>query len=210
MDRRVIAVAIAVALVSSAPASSDPASNPAAEGPDALIIQAKDHAELSSKFCAANPNIEHIIVLPASLFVDSQQVICDSGPYKLYRIIEHDDTDDFEYFLDPPMYGKAESVGLRWKSRADHADDRSELPAIEVILGPARSGEHQGLAHVRIRSQSAQGAQAHGPARRCRPGPRYPADPVRARGRVLPPASSISARAKIGAGTSPSRWPRRR
>jgi len=67
MDRRVIAVAIAVALVSSAPASSDPASNPAAEGPDALIIQAKGHAELSSKFCAANPNIEHVIVLPASL-----------------------------------------------------------------------------------------------------------------------------------------------
>jgi len=116
MDRRVIAVAIAVALVSSAPASSDPASNPAAEGPDELIIQAKDHAELSSKFCAANPNMEHVIVLPASLFVDSHQVICDNGPYKLYRIIEHDDTDDYEYFLDPPIYGKENRLGCDGKA----------------------------------------------------------------------------------------------
>ena len=116
MNRRVIAVAIAVALVSSAPASSDPASNPAAEGPDALIIQAKDHTELSSKFCAANPNMEHVIVLPASLFVDSHQVICDNGPYKLYRIIEHDDTDDYEYFLDPPIYGKENWLGCDGKA----------------------------------------------------------------------------------------------
>ena len=116
MNRRVIAVAIAVALVSSAPASSDPASNPAAEGPDALIIQAKDHTELSSKFCAANPNVEDLIVLPASLFVDSHQVICDNGPYKLYRIIEHDDTDDYEYFLDPPIYGKENRLGCDGKA----------------------------------------------------------------------------------------------
>ncbi len=43
------------------------------------------------------------MVLPATLFVDSQELICDSGPYKLYRIIEHDDPDDFEYYLDPPF-----------------------------------------------------------------------------------------------------------
>ncbi len=116
MNRRVIAVAIAVALVSSAPASSDPASNPAAEGPDALIIQAKDHTELSSKFGAAHPHMEHVIVLPASLFVDSHQVICDNGPYKLYRIIEHDDTDDYEYFLDPPIYGKENRLGCDGKA----------------------------------------------------------------------------------------------
>jgi hypothetical protein len=73
---------------------------------DAPIIEAKDHADLSQKLCAANPKVEHVIVLPAALFVDSQQVICPNGPYKLYRIIEHDDTDDFEYFLDPPSYSK--------------------------------------------------------------------------------------------------------
>ena len=116
MNRRVIAVAIAVALVSSAPASSDPASNHPPDGPDARIIQPTDHTELSSKFCAANPNMEHVIVLPASLFVDSHQVICDNGPYKLYRIIEHDDTDDYEYFLDPPIYGKENRLGCDGKA----------------------------------------------------------------------------------------------
>src|SRR5689334_16482642 len=49
-------------------------------------IQVKDQAELNEKFCAANPNMEHVLVLPASLFGDGQQVICASGPYKLYRI----------------------------------------------------------------------------------------------------------------------------
>ena len=108
MDRRVVCGVIAAVLAAAGPAWSDPV--PATD--DTLIIQAKDHAELNEKFCAANPNVEHIFVLPASLFVDSQQVICDSGPYKLYRIIEHDDTDDFEYFLDPPVYGKQIAFGV--------------------------------------------------------------------------------------------------
>ena len=63
----------------------------------------KDHDELNEKWCAADPNVEHIIVLPASLFVDSQQLVCNGSIYKLYRVIENDDPDDFEYFLDPPF-----------------------------------------------------------------------------------------------------------
>ena len=86
MDRRIVCVAIAV-LASAGPAFSDPVR----ATDDTLIIQAKDHADLNEKLCAANPNVEHIFVLPASLFVDSQQLICDGGPYKLYRLIEHDD-----------------------------------------------------------------------------------------------------------------------
>lgn len=82
---------------------------------EALIIQAKDHKELNEKFCAASPDVEHILVLPASLFVDSQEVICDSGPYKLYRIIEHDDPDDFEYYLDPP-FGAESRLGCDGKA----------------------------------------------------------------------------------------------
>ena len=101
MDRRIVGVAIAV-LASAGPAFSDPVR----ATDDTLIIQAKDHADLQEKWCAANPNVEHIFVLPASLFVDSQQLICDGGPYKLYRLIEHDDPDDFEYFLDPPFANK--------------------------------------------------------------------------------------------------------
>jgi hypothetical protein len=104
VDRLVVAVALAVVLASVGPAFSDPASVP--ETPDSLIIQAKDHAELNEKWCAANPNVEHVFVLPAALFVDSAQLNCGSGPYKLYRIIEHDDPDDFEYFLDPPFGNK--------------------------------------------------------------------------------------------------------
>jgi hypothetical protein len=106
VDRLVVSVAIAAVLASAGPAFSEsvPASVP--ETPDALIIQATDHAELKEKWCGANPNVEHIFVLPASLFVDSEQLICDGGPYKLYRIIEHDDPDDYEYFLDPPFGNK--------------------------------------------------------------------------------------------------------
>ena len=104
MDRLVVSVAIAAVLASAGPALSESASVP--EGPDALIIQVKDSAELKEKWCAANPNVEHIFVLPASLFVDSEQLICDGGPYKLYRLIENDDPDDYEYFLDPPFGNK--------------------------------------------------------------------------------------------------------
>jgi hypothetical protein len=115
VDRLVVPLAIAAVLASVAPASSksESASSRAA---DALIIQAKDQVELTEKFCAANPNIEHVLVLPASLFVDSQQVICTTGPYKLYRIIEHDDTDDYEYFLDPPFYAKGNRLGCDGKA----------------------------------------------------------------------------------------------
>jgi hypothetical protein len=104
VDRFVVSVAIAAMLAGAGPACSESAS--AAEGPDTLIIQAKDSAELKEKWCAANPNVEHIFVLPASLFVDSEQLICDGGPYKLYRLIENDDPDDYEYFLDPPYANK--------------------------------------------------------------------------------------------------------
>ena len=102
VHRLVVFVAIAAGLASAGPAFSESASAP--ESPDALIVQAKDHAELQQKWCAANPNVEHIFVLPASLFVDSEQLICDGGPYN--RLIEHDDPDDFEYFLDPPFANK--------------------------------------------------------------------------------------------------------
>lgn len=118
VDRLIVPMAIAAALVSAAPASSesDSASSAPSDPSDALIIQAKDQAELNEKFCAANPNVEHVLVLPASLFVDGQQVICGSGPYKLYRIVEHDDTDDFEYFLDPPFYSKENRLGCDGKA----------------------------------------------------------------------------------------------
>ena len=115
MMRRVVLTAVAAVLASAGTAFSD--AEPASpSSSDALIIQAKDHADLTEKFCAANPNMEHVFVLPAALFVDSEQVICDNGPYKLYRIIEHDDTDDFEYFLDPPIYGKANRLGCDGKA----------------------------------------------------------------------------------------------
>jgi len=112
MDGRIAAVAVAAVLACSGSALSEPATAPDAT----LIVQVKDRAELTKRFCAADPNVEHIFVLPADLFVDSEQVICDSGPYKLYRIIEHDDTDDFEYFLDPPVYGKANRLGCDGKA----------------------------------------------------------------------------------------------
>lgn len=111
VHRLVVSVAIAAVLASAGPAFSESA--PAASG--ASILQAKDHAELNEKWCAADPNVEHIIVLPASLFVDSQQLVCNGSIYKLYRVIENDDPDDFEYFLDPP-FGHTVRLGCDGKA----------------------------------------------------------------------------------------------
>jgi hypothetical protein len=116
VDRLVVAFAIAAILTVAGPAFSgaEPASESEPSWPP--IIQAKDRAELIQKFCAADSNVETILVLPASLFVDAEQMICDSGPYKLYRIIEATDTDDFEYFLDPPIYGQHNRLGCDGKA----------------------------------------------------------------------------------------------
>ena len=91
------------------------AAPPAFSAPEVLIIQAKDHAELKEKWCTADPNVELVLVLPASLFVDSEQLICDTGPYKLYRVIENDDPDDYEYYLDPP-FGHTTRLGCDGKA----------------------------------------------------------------------------------------------
>lgn len=80
------------------------------------IIEARDHAELQARFCAADPNVEHVLAAPATLFVDARQVICDNGPYKLYRIVNAQDTDDFDYFLDPPFYEKGKRLGCDGKA----------------------------------------------------------------------------------------------
>jgi len=112
MQRPIIFSAIASLLAYSLPALAQPSPAPA----DALLIQVKDRAELHDKFCAANPNIEHILIAPASLFVDSEQMICSGGPYKLYRIVEATDTDDFEYYLDPPIYAKGVRLGCDGKA----------------------------------------------------------------------------------------------
>jgi hypothetical protein len=117
MYRRVVSAAVAAVLVTAGPALTDPvpASEPQSSWPP-IVIQVKDRAELIEKFCTADSNLETIVVLPASLFVDAEQMLCESGPYKLYRIIEATDTDDFEYFLDPPIYGQANRLGCDGKA----------------------------------------------------------------------------------------------
>ena len=42
--------------------------------------------------------------------------ICDSGPYKLYRIVDLQDTDDFSYSLDPPFYNRGARLGCDGKA----------------------------------------------------------------------------------------------
>jgi hypothetical protein len=116
---RFIALAVVVVLLLGAGPvfSEDEAPVSDAQSPwPPIVLQVKDRAELVEKFCAADSNIETIVVLPAELFVDAEQMLCDSGPYKLYRIIEATDTDDFEYFLDPPIYGKANRLGCDGKA----------------------------------------------------------------------------------------------
>lgn len=90
-------------------------SSPFAAEAEVSILRVASATELQQTFCAADPTVEHILVLPASLFVDSEELVCPVGPYKLYRIIEHDDPDDFEYYLDPP-FGTAGRLGCDGKA----------------------------------------------------------------------------------------------
>jgi len=118
MYRRVVFAAVAAVLATAGSGLSEdkvPASEPQPSWPP-IVIQVKDRAELIDKFCMADSNLETIVVLPASLFVDAEQMLCGSGPYKLYRIIEATDTDDFEYFLDPPIYGQSNRLGCDGKA----------------------------------------------------------------------------------------------
>lgn len=110
VGRGILCGAAAALLACAGPAA--PQSRPASV---ARIIEAKGSAELQEKWCAADPNVEHILVLPASLFVDSEQLICDGGPYRLYRVIARADPDDYEYFLDPP-YGNKTRLGCDGKA----------------------------------------------------------------------------------------------
>ena len=71
---------------------------------DPVIAKVDDHAQLNKVVCAAKNLANYIIILPASLFVDSRELLCATGTYKIYRIIPVDDPDDFDYFIDPP-YG---------------------------------------------------------------------------------------------------------
>ncbi len=103
---------VAVLAASGAANAAAPAST---QAPTPAIVQVKNHDELNEAWCKADPNAEHIFVLPASLFVDSQQLVCDGEIYKLYRVIEHDDPDDFEYFLDPP-FGHTSRLGCDGKA----------------------------------------------------------------------------------------------
>lgn len=109
MNRHVVCAALMAMLASTGPARSEPAK----AAPSIIVV--KDHDELNKAWCAADPNMEHFIVLPASLFVDSKQVNCGGQVYKLYRIIEDDDPDDFEYFLDPP-FGHTTRLGCDGKA----------------------------------------------------------------------------------------------
>ena len=87
----------------------------AAEAEPPSILQVADAAELQARFCAADPHRDHILVLPAALFVDADELVCAAGPYRLYRVGEPGDPDDFLYFIDPP-YGSKGRLGCDGKA----------------------------------------------------------------------------------------------
>jgi hypothetical protein len=105
MSRLVVSLPFAALFAVATPAVAEPSDQ--AAWPD--IIQAKDFDELSQKWCAASRDVDHILVLPASLFVNSRELVCDTGTYKLLRVVPTDDSDDFEYYVDPP-FGKADRL----------------------------------------------------------------------------------------------------
>jgi hypothetical protein len=111
MSRLVASIPLATILAIAPPAVSN--STAQAAGPD--IVQVENFSELSQKLCAANSDADHIFILPASLFVDSREVVCDTGLYRLYRVVAADDPDDFEYYVDPP-FGEKNRLGCDGKA----------------------------------------------------------------------------------------------
>lgn len=111
MSRLVVFTLLIMTVAFATPAVSESPDEPA--WPD--VIQAKTFEELQQKWCAAKRDVSHIFVLPSSLFVDSRELVCDTGTYKLYRVVSVDDPDDFEYYIDPP-FGKENRLGCDGKA----------------------------------------------------------------------------------------------
>jgi len=111
MSRLVVFISLSTTLALATPAVCESPEEVA--WPD--VIQAKDFDELSQKWCATPRDVDHVFVLPASLFVDSRELVCDTGSYKLYRVVSVDDPDDYEYYIDPP-FGKEDRLGCDGKA----------------------------------------------------------------------------------------------
>lgn len=110
-----IFAALACGALTASLSGAPPGRAAAAETAPPSILQAADAAELREKFCAADPHRDHILVLPAALFVDADELVCPAGPYRLYRVGETGDPDDFAYFIDPP-YGSTGRLGCDGKA----------------------------------------------------------------------------------------------
>jgi hypothetical protein len=111
MSRLLATVPLAAILAIATPTAAE---SPVQAGwPD--IIEAKDFDELSQKWCAASRDLDHIFILPASLFVNSRELVCDTGTYKLYRVVSAGDPEDFEYYIDPP-FGNENRLGCDGKA----------------------------------------------------------------------------------------------
>ena len=111
MSRLVAFISLTMTLAFATPAVSEALAETA--WPD--VVQAKSFDELQQKWCAAKKDVGHIFVLPSSLFVDSRELVCDTGTYKLYRVVSVDDPDDLEYYIDPP-FGKENRLGCDGKA----------------------------------------------------------------------------------------------
>lgn len=111
MCRLLASIALASVLAVATAAFSESTATP----PDTSVIRVNDHDELNKKWCEARTDIDHIFILPASLFVDSRELICNNGAYRLYRVVAADDPDDFEYYIDPP-FGKEKRLGCDGKA----------------------------------------------------------------------------------------------
>ena len=111
MPRLVGFIALAFVWVVATPAVPASMTTPS----DVSVIRANDHDDLNKKWCAARTDVDHIFILPASLFVDSRELICGSGVYRLYRVVAADDPDDFEYYIDPP-FGTEKRLGCDGKA----------------------------------------------------------------------------------------------
>ena len=111
MPRLVASVSLVITVAFATPA--------VCESPDKIawpdVVEAKSFDELQQKWCAAKRDVSHVFVLPASLFVDSRELVCDTGTYKLYRVVSVDDPDDYEYYIDPP-FGKEDRLGCDGKA----------------------------------------------------------------------------------------------
>lgn len=104
---------------------------------DELVSQAADLAEFEKRFCGASREGEHIFVVPAAIFTETQSVNCEDGTSTLRMTQPADDPGHTVFNIDPP-HGIEAAFDCDGK-----ADTGMEMIALNCIPAAAEQPGHR-------------------------------------------------------------------